>query len=255
MGLNPVSNDTQMPIDDGRGQALGFRPLYRQVKDAFLKRMGDGTWPPGFALPSETQLAAELGVSQGTVRKALDELTAEHLVTRRQGVGSFIAEHDETRILFQFFKLKPDDGGQAFPDSQVIDADEVDGTPEELAELALAPGSRVIRIRRVRALSGKPVVAERIVLPATLFPGLTHQAIPNNLYALYAGAYGVTVGRAREKLKAISLERSDATLLGVPTGCPALAIDRLAYALDGTPAEWRRWVCLTDDMHYLSDLR
>jgi GntR family transcriptional regulator len=255
MDATPVTTDPHTPQGLGRGDALGFRPLYRQVKDAFIKRMGDGSWPPGFALPSEIQLAAEMGVSQGTVRKALDELTAEHLVTRRQGVGSFVAEHDEQRILFQFFKLKPDDGGEAFPDSQVVDVEAAPATAQELAELALTAGSEVIRIRRVRALAGKPVVAEWIVLPAALYPGLAQQAIPNNLYALYAGAYGVTVGRAREKLKAVSLERADAALLGVPTGCPALAIDRVAYALDGTPAEWRRWVCLTDEMHYLSDLR
>lgn len=237
------------------GAGLGFKPLYRQVKDSFLKRMSDGSWPPGFSLPSEMQLAAELGVSQGTVRKALDELTAEHLILRRQGVGSFVAEHDEKRILFQFFKLKPDDGAQPFPESRVVAVTSGRGTEEETTELGLEPGADVFRIRRVRSLGERPVVAEWIILPAALFPGLANRAIPNNLYALYAGAYGVTIGRAREKLKAIGLTREDAQLLQVPTGCPALAIDRLAYALDGTPAEWRRWVCLTDDTHYLSDLR
>jgi GntR family transcriptional regulator len=100
------------PEAGGGAEILGFRPLYRQVKAQFVRRLVDGRWAPGMALPSEGQLASEIGVSQGTVRKALDELAAENLLVRRQGRGTFVAEHDEQRILFQFFKLVSDD---AFP--------------------------------------------------------------------------------------------------------------------------------------------
>ena len=62
---------------------VGFRPLYRQVRELLLRRLAEGVWQPGQLLPSEGQLAAELGVSQGTVRKALDALTAERLLVRR----------------------------------------------------------------------------------------------------------------------------------------------------------------------------
>src|SRR3712207_8929619 len=92
--------------------ALGFRPLYRQVRDVLVKRIADGVWQTGQILPSEPEIAQDLGVSAGTVRKALDEMTAENLVVRRQGRGTFVARHDDTRILFQFFKLTPDSGGR-----------------------------------------------------------------------------------------------------------------------------------------------
>src|SRR6476620_2262834 len=86
---------------------LGFRPLYQQVRDVFVQRLVDGTWQPGQMLPSEMELAAEIGVSQCTVCNAMDALTSEKLLVRRQGRGTFVAEHDEARILFQFFKLVP----------------------------------------------------------------------------------------------------------------------------------------------------
>ena len=89
---------------------LGFRPLYRQVRDTLVKRIADGVWQAGQPLPSEPELAAELSVSQGTVRKALDAMTAEKLVIRRQARGTFVAKHDDARILFKFFKLVPDQG-------------------------------------------------------------------------------------------------------------------------------------------------
>jgi len=243
------------PGDAGLPETLGFRPLYRQVKAIFVRRLVDGVWAPGAALPSEGQLAAEIGVSQGTVRKALDELAAENLVVRRQGRGTFVAEHDERRILFQFFKLAPDQGAPRFPDSIVLDTGTGHADADEQAALDLGAGDGVIRIRRLRSLSEVPLIVETLSLPQRLFPGLEAGPIPNNLYSLFAGRYGVTIAHARERLKAVALAASDAAALGVATGSPALQIDRIALSLDGTPVERRLSLCLTQEVHYLSDLR
>ncbi|MHB2167837.1 GntR family transcriptional regulator [Alsobacter sp. R-9] len=234
---------------------LGFRPLYQQVKDAFVQRLVDGRWTAGQALPSEMELAAEVGVSQGTVRKALDAMASENLVVRRQGRGTFVAEHDEARILFQFFKLVPDAGEASFPESRIINVAEGEAAPVERERLGLAEGASVLRIARVRSLGGRPSIAETVTLPAALFPGFAGSEIPNNLYASYASRYGITVASAREKLKAVALDGSDAALLGVAPGHPALLIDREAIALDGSVVEWRVSRCLTGDFHYISDLK
>ncbi len=236
-------------------EPLGFRPLYAQVKAILVRRLVDGVWAPGAALPSEGQLAAEIGVSQGTVRKALDELAAENLLVRRQGRGTFVAEHDERRILFQFFKLVPDDGVARFPDSAVLSVGVSAGDAGEREALDLEAGESVIRIRRVRSLDASPLVLETVSLPRRLFDGIETGPVPNNLYSLYAARYGVTVANAREKLKAVALDADEAVLLAVPPGTPALRIDRLALALDGAPVERRVSLCLTEGAHYLSDLR
>ncbi|RDJ21482.1 GntR family transcriptional regulator [Bosea caraganae] len=236
-------------------EPLGFRPLYRQVKAIFVRRLVDGVWAPGEGLPSEGQLAAEIGVSQGTVRKALDELAAENLVVRRQGRGTFVAEHDERRILFQFFKLVPDNGERRFPDSTVLSAETGLADAAEQAALDLTAKDRVIRVRRLRSFETVPLIVETLSLPQRLFPGLEAGPIPNNLYSLYAARYGITIAHARERLKAVALNADDAGLLGVAAGSPALQIDRLALALDGMPVERRLSLCLTEEAHYLSDLR
>jgi GntR family transcriptional regulator len=258
----PQNDMTESPLAPGplasgmpASGTLGFRPLYRQAKDHFLKRLVDGDWPPGFGLPSEGQLASEIGVSQGTVRKALDELAAENLLVRRQGRGTFVAEHDETRIMFQFFKLTPDLGKARFPDSRLIRVASEKANADETQRLVLAEGAQVIRIRRLRQIDGQPVLVEDIALPEALFAGLAEAEIPNNLYALYAMAHGVTIASASERLKAVALEEQDAQALGVATGHPALLIDRVAIDLSGRPVEWRRSLCLTQAMHYLSELK
>lgn len=246
---------TSAPVSDPGGARSAFLPLYRQVKEHLVRRLIEGVWPPGLAIPSEGQLSAELGVSQGTVRKALDEMAAENLLVRRQGRGTFVAEHDETRILFQFFKLKPDEGPARFPDSRLLAASEHSASGEEAEALDLSAAERVIRIRRLRFMSGTPLLVEDISLPAALFPKLADDAIPNNLYALFAQCYGVAVATARERLKAVALGPEEAALLGVRDGMPALLIDRIALGLDGTPVEWRRSLCLTEGFHYAVELK
>jgi GntR family transcriptional regulator len=235
-------------------EGLGFRPLYRQVRDVLVKRIADGVWQAGQLLPSEPEIAGDLGVSPGTVRKALDEMTAENLVVRRQGRGTFVAKHDDARILFQFFKLKLDSGEAQFPESRVLGMTAV-ADREAIDVLELKPRAKVVRIDRVRSLAGQTCVAERIFLPAAMFPGIERQDLPNNLYEIYATEFGVTIGRATERLKAVAATNREANILGIPQGYPLLHIDRTAFALDGRRAEWRVWLCRTDAAHYLSELR
>jgi GntR family transcriptional regulator len=236
-------------------EILGFRPLYRQVKDQFVRRLMDGSWLPGMAIPSEGHLASEIGVSQGTVRKALDELAAENLLVRRQGRGTFVAEHDEQRILFQFFKLVSDDGVARFPDSRVLDMLRTTADAAERTALNLPAQADVIRIRRIRSLGGKPLIIETVSLPADVFAGLENGPVPNNLYSLFATRYGITIANARERLKAVALSVEQAVHLGVVAGTPALEIDRIALSLDGSAVERRLSLCLTEEAHYQSDLR
>ncbi len=252
-----MSDDTRVMASERA--ALGFRPLYRQVKDVLVKRIADGVWAAGGALPSEPDLAADLGVSHGTVRKALDELAAENLVVRRQGKGTYVARHDEARILFQFFKLIPDSGERRFPDSRILGVEtrEADADAARILNLSRfgRPGARVVAIERVRMLADKVCISEHIMLPKALFPGIEKRDLPNNLYELYRAEFGVTIARATERLKAVAATRREAKHLDVPVGTPLLAIDRTALAIDGAPVEWRVSLCRTDTVHYLSDLR
>ncbi len=252
-----MNDATKTAAASGGGEtALGFRPLYQQVRERLVARLSDGTWPPGLLLPSEQQLAAELGVSQGTVRKALDAIAADNLVVRRQGRGTFVAEPEEGRILFQFFKLTADDGRRRFPQSVVLGVAQGKASAAERQRLALAREAMVWRIRRLRELDERPMLVEKIVLPAARFPGLgALKEIPNNVYALYASAYGVTIAHAQEKLKAVAATATEARRLYCPANTPLLSIDRLAFSIDGTPVEWRVSRCLTDRYHYLCDLK
>ncbi|WP_343039145.1 GntR family transcriptional regulator [Propylenella binzhouense] len=235
---------------------LELRPLYRQVREAMVSRLIDGRWQPGQMLPSEQQIALEMGVSQGTVRKALDALAADSLVVRRQGRGTFVAEPEAGRLLFKFFKLTADDGSRRLPDSILNSLAKTKSAAAARAKLKLPPRSSVWQLDRTRFLEGRPVIAETITLPVTRFAGLDRvEMVPNNVYSLYATRFGLTVGHAVERVKAVAASAADAEQLGCPEGTPLLLIDRIAYGLDEAPIEWRVSRCLTDSFHYLIDLK
>ncbi len=237
----------------GEESAPGFRPLYAQVRDLFVRRLASGEWKPGDLLPAEPRLAAELGVSPGTVRKALDELAAQNRLVRRQGKGTFVASYTPERALFHFFHLVGDDGSRVLPESRVLSCRTALANAVECRRLQLAPRAPVLRIVRVRELGGRATIVERISLPADRFPGLAslqRERIPNTLYALYESDYGVSVAQAEERLRAVAAGAGEQRLLGVARGTPLLEVDRLALDQGGLPVEWRVSRCDTRHCHY-----
>jgi GntR family transcriptional regulator len=241
-------------MDDG---APDFRPLYAQVKALMIRHLVDGRWRPGDALPSETSLAGELGVSQGTVRKALDELATANLLERRQGKGTFVARHSRQRSLFHFFHIVDESGRKELPSSRILALKTRGAKREEARRLALPAGSRVHAIRRLRTIAGAPVLLERIVLPVALFPDLVlpvGEELAEELYEIYQLRYGVTIVRAAEQLRAVAAGHDESMRLGVAEGAPLLEIDRLALGLDGVAAEWRLSRCATAHHRYFVEI-
>jgi len=230
------------------------QPLYQQVDNTIRRRLIDNVWKPGEAIPSEMQLAAEMNVSQGTVRKALNDLVAENLLYRRQGLGTFVSVHTERRALFLFFSIVGDEGARLLPESRVLDCAEDVATPAEAARLQLAAGEMVVRFRRVRFFGDIATIVETITLPLEHFPGFgTEVDPPNNLFRFYQSAYGVTVAKADEQLTAVSASEEEALLLGLDAGAPLLEIDRTAKMLDERPVEWRVSHCDTTNYRYVAE--
>lgn len=233
----------------------GFRPLYQQVRELFVRRIADRTWPPGEALPSEQALAVELGVSQGTVRKALDSLAAENLVERRQGKGTYITEVTPARSLFKFFRISRPGGERLTPASEEASTRRRRATSLERKRLELEPDEYVVQITRVRLVNQAPAILETIAVPAKRFPDLEKRSIPNALYALYQSDYGVNVLSTNEELRAVAAGPDDARALGLEPGAPLLEIDRTAFDISGRPIEWRRSRCDTRHVVYAVTLR
>lgn len=235
---------------------FSYKPLYVQVKDRLVRRLIDGAWQPGQLIPSEMELAREIGVSQGTIRKALDAMSSENLLVRRQGRGTYVAELEESRILFRYFRIVPDNGAHSFPTSRILARTTRTPTAAERETLDLDPQDQVVRIERIREIDSVPAIIETISLSQGRFAGLDSiAAIPNNVYRLYSEKWGITIARASERLKAVGANAIDAGHLCCATGTPLLEINRIAYDLENRPVEVRLSRCLTERLHYSSELR
>lgn len=238
-------------------QSPTFTPLYRQIKSLVLKALADGEWRPGEAIPSEQELAQRYSVSQGTVRKAIDEIASENLLVRRQGKGTFVASRSDPRTLFRFLRLVPTSGDLSQPESVPVECLRAKAGQEVARVLKLSPGAPVIVVRRFLRFKSKPTVVDEIYLPGELFSGLTLETLqeyPGSLYSLFETRYGVRMVRAEEKLRAVAADRSSAELLGVAEGSPLLSVERVTYTYADRPAEWRRGLYCTAEHYYLNEL-
>jgi GntR family transcriptional regulator len=229
----------------------GYRPLYRQVYDIIVRKVAQGQWKPGEALPSEHALARELGVSQGTIRKVLDGLTLEKLLERRQGKGTFIAENTQERALFRFFRLARPGGERLIPERGGETVKVRASKAIEQTKLDLARGDKVVEIVRVRLIDGRPAIREIIVVPAALVPGIEKRGeLPNTVYSLYQTEYGINIVSAQEELSAVAATTDDHAVLGIPVGAPILLIDRVAVSLQERKVEWRISRVRSEDLVY-----
>ncbi len=237
-----------------------FSPLYLQIKGLILQSMQGGEWKPGEAIPSEMELAARFRVSQGTVRKAIDELAAENLVVRRQGKGTYVATHAEQHLQYRFLKLMPDSGdraGEGPAERTVLECKRVRATAEVARALALRAGDAVVQVRRILSFGGVPTILEDLWLPGTAFKGLSTEQMTGYVgptYALFEIEFGVRMVRAEEKIRAVSADSAQAALLNVTQGSPLLSVERIAYTYNDAPMELRRGLYRTDTHHYRNEL-
>ncbi|WP_066733316.1 GntR family transcriptional regulator [Cupriavidus sp. D384] len=234
-----------------------FSPLYQQIKALIMQSLQTGEWKPGEMIPSEMDLAARYKVSQGTVRKAIDELAADNLVARRQGKGTFVTTHHEDVVKFRFLRLVPDEGEPHYGASRVLECKRL-RAPAEIARLLdIRTGDSVVQIRRVLTFSNEATVLDEIWLLGANFKGLTAEKLnewKGPMYALFEAEFGTRMIRATEKIRAVPADNTAAELLSVVPGSPLLSVERVSFTYGDRPVEVRRGLYVTTRHYYQNDL-
>ena len=236
--------------------STGFQPLYKQVYDLLTTRLIEGYWKPTEILPSEMALADELGVSQGTVRKALGKMVAEKLLDRHQGKGTFVAELSQETSLFRFFRLREPDGESMIPETRVLSSRRRAATQHERTRLSLKGKTQVVELMRLRSLKGKPVILEKIIQPLSVFPNIDKkEGALNSLYALYQEEFGISIVSVHDELQAALLPKKHAKDLGLVAGSPVLMVERSSINIDGRVVELSQAYCSTENFVYCVHLK
>lgn len=256
MNSTSIQPDAPHSVLDTQVATPAFSPLYQQIKGLILQSLQSSEWKPGESIPSEMELAARYRVSQGTVRKAIDELASGHLLVRKQGKGTFVATHAEHQVQYRFLKLVPDQGDlntEGPAQREIVDCKRQRASAEIARALALRSGDAVLQVRRVLSFAGVPTILEDLWLPGGPFKGLTAERLADYngpMYALFETEFGVRMVRADEKIRAVLPDATQSQLLQVPSTTPLLSVERIAYTYNDTPMELRRGHYRTDSHHY-----
>jgi GntR family transcriptional regulator len=248
---------TVFPASERASDAPSFAPLYAQIKALITQGLQGGQWRPGEPIPSEIELAARYNVSQGTVRKAIDELAAENLLVRRQGKGTFVATHAEEQVQYRFLRLKPDDGPVVPMKRRLLEFKRMRAPAAIARLLQLKTGDAVLFLRRTLSAGERAVVLDDIWLPGAPFKALSAQRIESHagpLYGLFESEFGVRMVRAEEKIRAVAADAGAASLMNAAVGAPLLSVERLSFTYRDQPVEVRQGLYETSSHHYRNEL-
>ncbi len=232
-------------------QKFSKRPLYLQVRDLLAQRIAKGDWKPGAMLPSEDELARQLGVSMGTMRKALDGLEEERMVLRRQGHGTSVVDQTSAAMLNRFNKVVDESGRPIGTDIETLRQTTRPADANERERLRLDVGEAIVRRERLWRERGRPLMYEEASLALGKFPGLRVEDIGNYCLPALAQRCGVHLASAQEEVTLAAATPIAAKHLAIAPGAPLLRLDRVVFAEREQPVEWRVALChLSDDAAY-----
>jgi len=232
-------------------------PLYHQISLSLKTLIQKGVLYPGEMLPSEEEMGGYYGVSRLTMRRAIDDLVRESWLSRKHGIGTFVASPNITPTISRTLSFT--DKMRAlglYPSSRLV-RQSIIQVPEDIStRLHLTSGTQVIEIIRVRLADNQPIMVESAYLSAELFSGLLTADFSNHsLYESLREKYQVTVAWIDQILEPGLVSEEEAPLLGVKAGSLGLISHVLAFAQDGVAIEYSRSITLAEKCRFMFHFR
>lgn len=245
----PQNSDFFSKIQSPKSDAP--KPLYMQLQDAIRVAIEGGEFPPRFAFPPEREISERLDISRITVRKAISTLVEDGLLVRQQGSGTFVT----SRIEKQFGMLSSFSEDMAAKGRNVssrwLGRERANITTDEALAFGLSLGSSIFRFRRVRCADAEPMAIELTAIAEFALP--SESAVDASLYDALT-AYGQRPVRALQRLRAVLFDQTQATLIGVEPGSPALYIERRGYNSKNQMVEFTKSWYRGDAYDFVSEI-
>ncbi len=205
-------------------------PIYARVKQMIVAQIQSGAWPPHHRVPSESELVSQLGFSRMTINRALRELTAEGLLVRMQGVGTFVAEPKGQAALFEVHNIADEIAARGHRHRcEVIRLGEELAGPERAVALDIREGQRVFHSLIVHYENDVPVQVEDRYVNAELAPDYLKQDFSSlTPYAYLSQVAPLTEGE--HVVEAILADAEECRLLRIERHEPCLLIRRRTWS-------------------------
>lgn len=232
-------------------QPPGSLPLYIQITELLVRDIAANRLLDGERLPPERDMAGQMGVAVGTLRKALAELQSRGLLERVQGSGNYIRAISDPKSVYAMFRLELVGGG-GLPTAQVLSVDRL-RKPDDLPSFGKSEEGH--RIRRLRSLSGKPAALEEIWLDGSYVETLTSRDLSESLYLFYREKLNLWIVRAEDQIGLDPVPDWAPPAFGMAPGAPAPFVIRTSLSQDGAAAEVSRTWYDPDVARYVARLK
>jgi GntR family transcriptional regulator len=215
-------------------------PLYAQLEAELAANIANGVFPVGSQLPTEDGLIERFNVSRTTIRKAIQNLASRGFVEIQRGKGTFVTQPKITQDLTELSGFVEDMRALGrHPTARLLDKSVVAASEAVARQLAVAAGTRVMRIRRVRLADGVAMSFDDTYLPLEIGEKIaTHDLAVEPIFALLEQKYSIPLVEAEYRLEAISADAGVAEALGIAPGSPIFLIERTSYCAGNKPVDY-----------------
>lgn len=238
----PPASSTQVSIEPAPVlRRYAAAPMHQQLEQQVRARITGGDWPIGARLPTEPELAAEWGVSRGTLRRSLAALVADGLLEPVRGRGTFVTgEPTTTTIAERFISLSEDLALQGISFTRTVLSQQVQLPPGPVrTALRLEPDEQTLRLERIFQSDSGPLALVVNFVPAGRFEGIGEIDFSTNpLFGALTGRYGTTIARGRRTLRAVAASAALASMLGLSTKAPVLHMQQVTFDEADVPIEY-----------------
>ena len=238
--------DNQTNID-----RRAFEPAYAQLVNILKKQIAKGTYLPGSKLPSESELCKRYQVSPMTVRRSINALLDQRIVSTIQGSGTYVKAPDLGKVTFsleEFHNIFKDRERTKVKILEVLIIKADESTAERLA---ISPGERTILIRRVLIRDGDPILYHREqLIYDPLRPTVEAELEVTSLHGLFVGKGETNLKRGELAIEAAVLTKEEADVLNTMEMLPAFRLEHIFYDFEDKPVSWGRFICRGDRLRF-----
>ncbi|MFW6097701.1 MAG: GntR family transcriptional regulator [Chloroflexota bacterium] len=228
-----------------------YEPAYVQLANILRRQIADGAYRPGDRLPSEAQLCERYDVSPMTVRRSINLLADQEVVTTAQGRGTFVKAVEISTATFQLPPLADLLGNDEDRDIRVLEAHIVPAGARVARKLGLQEGDKVIYIRRLLTQEGDPIFYHRAYLrydPRQ--PIVEAEMDATSLQGLFTNGDNSLLKFGELTVEVTAVNEEEAELLAVAVQSPAFYLEHVFYDFDDNPMSWGWFIWRGDRLRF-----
>ena len=226
-------------------------PKYVQAAEMLIREIAAGRLADGDRLPPEREMAAQMNLSVGTLRKALADLQVKGLLERVQGSGNYVKYSSEVSGVYRFFRLESERGG-GLPTAEILS---IARLPKPVGAPHFGGSRDAHRIRRLRRIDGTAAAIEEIWLDGARIDQIRESDLSESLYLFYRRALGLWISAAEDKVGIETVPDWAPAAFAPTPGSLAGHVERVAKDQDGAKAEYSRTWFDPERVRYVARLR